>query len=223
MPEQILTRIRAFLVEHNLSHSGVLLIVAVSGGPDSLCLLHALYRLREAGGPQLHVAHLDHSFRGAESAAEAVFVAETAAAWAIPATVTRRDVPTLARSLGQGAQAAARVARYAFLAEVAEAQQAAAVVVAHQADDQAETVLFHLLRGAGLPGLRGMRAVVPSGEWQEAGGRRQEAGGRRQEAGGRRQEAGGRRQEAGGRGGVGATVVDDDAGGDRGVLCGTWA
>ncbi|MEI7771477.1 MAG: tRNA lysidine(34) synthetase TilS, partial [Chloroflexales bacterium] len=114
---------------------------------------------------QLHVAHLDHGFRGAQSAAEARAVAATAATWGLPATLAYADVPALARASGQGAQAAARSARYAFLADVARAQAAHAVAVAHTADDQAETVLLHALRGAGPAGLRGMRPVVAWDEW----------------------------------------------------------
>jgi tRNA(Ile)-lysidine synthetase-like protein len=140
-------------------------VVAVSGGPDSLCLLHALHALRDDLRLQLHVAHLDHAFRGDESAAEAAFVATFARQLGLPATVERRDVPALVAHDGVNAQAAARAVRYGFLAEVAVATGAHAVAVAHHADDQAETVLLHLLRGAGPAGLRGMRAVVAWEEW----------------------------------------------------------
>jgi tRNA(Ile)-lysidine synthetase-like protein len=142
-----------------------LVVVAVSGGPDSLCLLHVLWRLRAVGGPALHAAHLDHRFRGEQSAAEAQFVAQRAAEWEIPATVQQVDVPSLIRATGQNKQAAARRVRYAFLARVAQCVGADAVAVAHQAEDQAETVLLHLLRGAGLAGLRGMRPLVAWEEW----------------------------------------------------------
>jgi tRNA(Ile)-lysidine synthase len=180
MRDELINRVGSFLAAQGLLRPETLLIVAVSGGPDSLCLLHALAALARSGGPQLHVAHLDHGFRGEQSAAEARTVARTAAAWGIPATVAYADVPALARAAGEGSQAAARRARYAFLAEAARAQAAHAVAVAHIADDQAETVLLHALRGAGPAGLRGMRPVVVWEEWatQEAGGRRQEAGAR---------------------------------------------
>jgi tRNA(Ile)-lysidine synthase len=159
-------RLYAVLGAHSLLEQRNLLLVAVSGGPDSLALLHVLWRLRSAGGPQLHVAHLDHGLRGAESAAEAAFVAAGAAAWHIPATVTRRQVT---RRDGPNRQAAARRVRYAFLAETALAVNADALLVAHHADDQAETVLLHLLRGAGPAGLRGMREWLPWPEWAPPG------------------------------------------------------
>jgi tRNA(Ile)-lysidine synthase len=159
-------RLRAALAAHGLLDRSQCCLVAVSGGPDSLALLHALWYLRDAGGPRLHVAHLDHGLRGAESAAEAEFVAASAAAWHIPATVTRR---TVTRRDGPNRQAAARRVRYAFLAETALATVANALLVAHHADDQAETVLLHLLRGAGPAGLRGMREQVPWSEWAPSG------------------------------------------------------
>jgi len=165
MSEPLLQRARVFLQAHGLLRPAARLLVAVSGGPDSLCLLHLLCRLRLEGGPELAVAHLDHGFRGDESAAEAAFVAALAAAWGLPARVERRDVPALARAWGFGPPAAARRARYAFLAAAARELAAHAVTVAHHADDQAETVLLHALRGAGPAGLRGMRPVVPWAEW----------------------------------------------------------
>lgn len=165
-PDYLLTHIRERLQTYDLLRPDALLVVAVSGGPDSLCLLHVLWQLREQSGPALHCAHLDHAFRGDESAAEAQFVAETANAWHIAATVERHNVPaTIAAAGGINKQAAARAVRYAFLARVALAQQANAVVVAHHANDQAETVLLHLLHGSGLAGLRGMRPLVPWDEW----------------------------------------------------------
>lgn len=163
--DRLFSHVRAFLDHQGLLRHDVTLVAAVSGGPDSLCLLHLLYRLHAAGGPALHVAHLDHGFRGTQSADEARFVAETARAWNLPVTVEKHDVPHIARRMRQNPQATARTVRYAFLARVAQATQAHAVAVAHQADDQAETLLFHLLRGAGPAGLRGMRPVVPWREW----------------------------------------------------------
>lgn len=165
MADDLLQHLAASLRAHGLLRPDARLLAAVSGGPDSLALLHLLARLRDAGGPQVIAAHLDHGFRGAESAADAAFVAAAAAAWGLPAHVERRDVPALARTWRLGPPAAARRARYAFLAEAARAANADALAVAHHADDQAETVLLHALRGAGPAGLRGMRPSLPWGEW----------------------------------------------------------
>jgi tRNA(Ile)-lysidine synthetase-like protein len=166
MGTQITDSIRAALIEQHMIARGDTVVVAVSGGPDSLCMLHILCALRADLGISLHVAHLDHMLRGAESAAEATFVATTAQAWGLPSTVAAIDVGAWAKETHENLHQAGRAARYAFLAQVAHEQGAQAVAVAHNADDQAETVLMHLLRGAGPAGLRGIRPVVPGGEWQ---------------------------------------------------------
>ncbi|HEU4324754.1 MAG TPA: tRNA lysidine(34) synthetase TilS [Roseiflexaceae bacterium] len=159
----LVEHIRLFLRGAGLAAAGPL-VVGVSGGPDSLCLLHALAALR-VDGLRLHVAHLDHGLRGADGAEDAAFVARTAEGWGLAATVERADVAGFARGAGLNLHHAARVLRYRFLARVAVATGAAAVAVAHTADDQAETVLMHLLRGAGPAGLGGIRPLLPWNEW----------------------------------------------------------
>ena len=158
-------QVHAWITRQRMLAPGDTVVVGVSGGPDSLCLLHVLVRLREQLGIALHVAHLDHRLRGEESAAEARFVAQTARAWELPATVEAIDVRGQAQERHANLHQAARAARYRFLAATARAIAAHAVAVAHNADDQAETVLMHLLRGAGPAGLGGMRPVVPWEEW----------------------------------------------------------
>jgi tRNA(Ile)-lysidine synthase len=165
MDTDLRTFIHQQLAAYDLATPTTRFVVAVSGGPDSLALLHLLVQWRALGGPQLHVAHLDHGFRGADSAADAAFVAEIATQWQVPHTVATADGPGYAQAHQLGTQAAARALRYAFLAQVALQVQADAVLTAHHADDQAETVLLHLLRGAGLAGLRGMLPYLPWAEW----------------------------------------------------------
>ncbi len=164
--DHLLDHVQAFLIEQCLMQPEICLVVAVSGGPDSLCLLHVLWRLWQMGGPALHVAHLDHGFRAAESAAEAEVVARIATELGLSATIERQDIPAISKALRQNKQATARAMRYAFLADIALVRQCAAVAVGHQANDQAETVLLHLVHGAGPAGLRGMRPVVPWEEWR---------------------------------------------------------
>lgn len=161
-------RIRRFIVSHRLIPSPGPLVVGVSGGPDSVCLAHALFTLREELGIRLHLAHLDHGLRGAESEADAEYVRELARALDVPATVERRDAQAYRAAHHCSLEEAAREVRYTFLAETAHALGASAVAVAHTADDQAETLLLHLIRGTGLGGLRGMR---PSSRWKPPGGR----------------------------------------------------
>lgn len=134
------------------------LLVGVSGGADSLCLLHALRQVAPGEGLAVYVAHLDHGLRQA-SADEAAWVRALCADWGLPCLVRHVNVRALAEEEGRSLEDAARQARYRFLAQQAEACGARTVAVGHTADDQAETVLLHLLRGAGAEGLAGMKAV----------------------------------------------------------------
>jgi tRNA(Ile)-lysidine synthase len=133
------------------------LVLAVSGGPDSMALLHGAARLVATGAREwaLRVAHLDHALR-TDSHADATFVADAAAALELPAVVRRADVSALARDEGRSLEDAGREARYRFLEEVAPA--GAWIVTAHTLDDLAETVLLNLLRGTGTAGAAGMPA-----------------------------------------------------------------
>jgi tRNA(Ile)-lysidine synthase len=136
-----------------------LLVVAVSGGPDSLALFDALYALRVELGLRLHGAHLDHGLRGAASRADAEFVKGFFEQRAVPYTMDRADVPALRRRRRLSVEEAAREARYGFLGRVAKKAGADAIALGHTATDQAETVLLNIVRGSGLTGLRGMEAV----------------------------------------------------------------
>lgn len=136
------------------------LVVAVSGGPDSVALLHALARRGIFPAGQIVVAHLNHMLRP-EAAADAAFVHELAGRWELVFRGGEADVAQLAREEGLSIEAAAREARYRFLAQVARDEGAQAIATGHHRRDQAETVLMHILRGSGLIGLAGMRPVAP--------------------------------------------------------------
>jgi tRNA(Ile)-lysidine synthetase-like protein len=161
--------VRRAIRRYDLLRDGMALVVGVSGGPDSLCLLHLLSRLAPEMGLRLHVAHLNHGLRGADADADADFVAEFAAGFGLPCTVGRADVAALAREAGLSLEEAARQVRYHFLADVAAAADAYTIAVGHNADDQAETVLMHFLRGSGVAGLRGMLPKTPLGEFRVSG------------------------------------------------------
>ncbi len=157
----IIQSVRETIHRYGLTSPDDTLVVGVSGGPDSLCLLHTLQRLAPELGIALHVAHLNHGLRGADADDDSAFVADTARAWDLPVTVARADVASLAAQPGISTEEAARNARYSFLSRLAAELGAAAVAVGHNADDQAETVLMHFLRGSGLAGLRGMLPASP--------------------------------------------------------------
>ncbi|MGC8779575.1 MAG: tRNA lysidine(34) synthetase TilS [Anaerolineae bacterium] len=162
----LLKAVRQYVQRHHLLEAGQTVVVGVSGGPDSLCLLHLLHALADEMALRLHVAHLNHGLRGAEADADAEFVAGFAAGLGLPCMIGRADVRVLAAESGLSLEEAARQARYRFLAEVARAAGTATIAVGHNADDQAETVLMHFLRGSGLAGLRGMLPKTPLGEYR---------------------------------------------------------
>jgi tRNA(Ile)-lysidine synthase len=134
------------------------IVLAVSGGPDSMSLLHGAAQLVAAGERdwRLSVAHLDHALR-TESAEDASFVAGAAESLGLPVTVRRTDVAALARTEHRSLEDAGRSARYRFLDELA-AERRALVATAHTADDAVETVLLNLMRGSGITGARGIPA-----------------------------------------------------------------
>lgn len=154
----LLRDVQDYSRQRRLLEAGERVVVGVSGGPDSVTLLHILKTL-----PlhlTLHVAHLHHGMRGAEADADADFVAALAAEWGLPCTIERADVPAVARREKLPLEEAARRVRYAFLGQVAQQVGTHKIAVGHNADDQAETVLMHLLRGAGPAGLRGMTPLT---------------------------------------------------------------
>jgi tRNA(Ile)-lysidine synthase len=156
-----------FIRQHHLVPGKGPLVVAVSGGQDSVCLLRVLIELKEELGVGLHVAHLDHQLRGAESRADARYVARLARRLGTPATIERRDVRSYHAGRSASLEESAREVRYAFLAEVAESIGADRVVVGHTLDDHIETVLMHLIRGTGTTGLRGLQ---PLNQWRTGSG-----------------------------------------------------
>lgn len=138
---------------------GEKVLVAVSGGPDSVALLHALWSIRNNLKITLHVAHLNHSFRGIESDKDAEYVRTLAENLSIPCTVEKVDVPKIQETLRISAEQAARLIRHEFLENIAERIGASRIALGHTADDQVETVLMNIIRGTGIDGLAGMPAV----------------------------------------------------------------
>ncbi|MCX7817814.1 MAG: tRNA lysidine(34) synthetase TilS [Kiritimatiellae bacterium] len=148
--------VRCSLREHRLLEGCRTLLVGVSGGADSVALLTALRRICGDGPPKLIAAHLDHRIRGRVAERDAAFVRRFARRIGVACVVGRRDVPAIARRRGLSLEAAARVARLEWFATVARRVGADRVALAHTRDDQAETVLLRLLRGAGAEGLSAM-------------------------------------------------------------------
>ncbi len=139
-------------------------LIGVSGGRDSVALLHALVG---AGYRKLIVCHLDHRLRP-DSADDARFVAALATAWKLHAEVARENVAARAKRKKQSLETAARDARRAFFAKAAGQHECPRLFLAHHADDQAETFLFNLFRGAGVTGLGAMRMIATNDDLEIA-------------------------------------------------------
>ena len=157
--DKILNKVDSALMRGALLEPGRRVIAAVSGGADSTALLHLLLEL----GHRVEAAHFDHHTRNGESARDAEFVGAMAARLGVPFHAGGADVPELARARGRSFEECAREARHAFLRRTAETSGCGVVALGHHRDDQAETVLLHLLRGAAGRGLAGMAPVRTEG------------------------------------------------------------
>lgn len=148
-------RVLEFTKTHDLIPPGSKVLVAVSGGADSVVLLHILLKIRPALRCELVVGHVDHGLRPS-SASDARFVEGHALALGLEALVRRGDVRTFAKERGLTVEEAAREVRYTLLKEMAQGVKANLIATAHTATDQAETVLMRLIRGTGPLGLVGI-------------------------------------------------------------------
>jgi len=152
-----------FVRREEMFRPGDRVLVAVSGGPDSVALLHLLAGWRQVLGLELGVGHFDHGLRGRESTEDAVFVAELAQELHLPYHQGRGDVKELARTHRLSRQMAARRLRLDFLQDTCRSQGYGKLALGHTADDQVELFLLRLLRGAGPEGLKGMWPATPEG------------------------------------------------------------
>lgn len=156
----MLQALLSYIRKQDLIRAGDRVGVAVSGGADSVALLRALLELRQELGIVLSVIHLNHGIRGPESNADAAFVAHLARQYELPMHRAAGDVPAYAKTEGLSLEAAARKLRYALFRTVLNEGSADKIATAHTRDDQAETVLLRLLRGAGTRGLSGIHPAL---------------------------------------------------------------
>ena len=146
----------ALVRRYDMLPAGSRVLCAVSGGADSMCLLHLLWSRRQELGIQVLAAHYEHGLRGEEALRDAEFVDNWCRERGITCVLEHGDVPAYAREHGLGTEEAARELRYAFLDRAAAAMGCDRIATAHNADDNAETILFNLCRGSGTAGLRGI-------------------------------------------------------------------
>ncbi len=158
----LIDKVRETLIKYNMLQKGDKVIVGVSGGPDSVTLLHILVQLQGEMNLSLHVAHLNHKLRGKDADEDAKFVKTLAQKCNLPFTIKAVNVAGFAKKKKLTLEEAARKRRYAFLEDVANFNQATKIALGHNADDKVETILMWLLRGAGRSGLMGIPPIRKS-------------------------------------------------------------
>lgn len=164
---RVWSKLVAFDKRHGLLPRGARVLAGVSGGPDSVALAHWLSVLARRRGLDVALLHVHHGLRGREADADARFVVALGKKLGLPTTVVKVDVKKLAEKRGQGLEDAGRAARYGELTKRARRSGRRFAATGHQLDDQAETLLLHLLRGTSAAGLAGMaprRALAPGVE-----------------------------------------------------------
>ncbi|MGL6293654.1 tRNA lysidine(34) synthetase TilS, partial [Eubacterium aggregans] len=152
-------KVHAYIKKHQMIKAGDSVLVGVSGGADSLALLHFLSQSREDLGIRLGVAHLHHGMRGRVADGDAAFVEAICHSLDVPFCGGFVDVPALAGEDKVGVEVAGRQARYAFFREIMDKKGFTRLATAHHLDDHAETVLMRLIRGTGMVGAAGIPAV----------------------------------------------------------------
>lgn len=150
----LLKRVSEVISEERLIEEGERVLVAVSGGPDSVCLFHLLFQLKDQKRFHLSIAHINHGLRGEESERDEYFVRNLGEKYGIPVHVERVDVKGYAMENGVSVQQAARTLRYRHLFSIADSFNYQKIAVGHNLDDQVETFLLRLIKGTGMRGLR---------------------------------------------------------------------
>jgi len=154
-----LSAVEATIRDYHMLTEGDAVLVGVSGGPDSVALLHSLVALAPKWSLRLVTAHLNHQLRGAAADQEAAFVGKLSMGLGIPCEIGSKDVAQYGNQHRLSLQEAARIVRYTFYAEAAAKYSGSKIAIGHHADDNAESIFMHLLRGTGPLGLIGMPPV----------------------------------------------------------------
>ncbi len=152
----LIKRIQETIEAHNLIQPGYTVVVGISGGPDSVCLLHILNSLSSKFNLSLYAVHINHMLRGEESLQDEEYVRTLCACLGIELSVARFDINEISKSLGVSLEVAGRTTRYREMEHTADKVNAQAIAVAHNMNDQAETIFMNIVRGTGLSGLSGM-------------------------------------------------------------------
>jgi tRNA(Ile)-lysidine synthase len=152
----MIDKVLSTIKKHKLIGCGEGVVAGVSGGPDSVCLLHVLNSLKDQLGIRLYAVHINHMLRGDEAESDAKYVEALCTGLNVPVYSVSVDVREVSLKLGVSLEEAGREVRYRELEATADRLGAAKIAVAHNKNDQAETVLMNIIRGTGLDGLKGM-------------------------------------------------------------------
>lgn len=150
-------KVKSFIKENNLINKDDKILVALSGGPDSVCLLHILYSLKDELNLTIGAAHINHMLREEESIKDELYVNELCESLCIPCYIIRIDIDSVAKEIGISHEMAGRDERYKFFNDISNRYGYNKVSIAHNANDQAETIIMRMMRGTGLEGLGGIR------------------------------------------------------------------
>lgn len=151
-------KVIAYINEKQLIHKGDRVLVALSGGPDSVCMLNILMDIRKEYNMEVGAAHINHMVRGEEADGDQEYVKTLCEKFNIPCFIKRIDINKIAKEKGISSEMAGREERYGFFNEILQKHSYNKIALAHNANDQAETILMRIMRGTGLEGLVGIRA-----------------------------------------------------------------
>ena len=154
--EKLESKVKNAIDKYRLINKNERVLVGLSGGADSVALLNVLLKIAPERGFELCAAHLNHGIRGAEAYHDQRFVEELCGRLGVPLVCEGLDIPGIARAEGKTLEQAAREKRYEFFHRAAKELGADKIAVAHHMDDQAESIMLHLIRGSGLKRLMGM-------------------------------------------------------------------
>lgn len=159
----MINKVKDFIIKNNLIQEGDRVLVALSGGPDSVCLLHILYKLRESLNIDIGAAHVNHMLRGQDALNDEEYAKNICKEFNIEFYPIRIDIDKIAKEKGISHEMAGREERYKFFDFIKNTQNYSKIAVAHNSNDQAETVVMNMMRGAGIEGLCGIRSKRDGG------------------------------------------------------------
>lgn len=152
----IVDRVRSTINKYNLLQKGDKIVLGLSGGPDSVCLLHVLKQLEEEYDISIYAAHLNHQIRGIEAQKDVMYISQLCDSLGVKFFVKSINVPEYCKKHGLSIEEGARKLRYEMFYEIKQKTKSNKIAIGHNLNDQAETILMRMMRGTGLQGLKGI-------------------------------------------------------------------